>query len=101
MGPNELSGVGLEPANAVFRVFGGSEKGADEADPPILAEIWLGALRGSAGIIAQRAGDDVVYVLDYALAERVPVSQEAFANRFRSDEEPPAASPEPAAAVAP
>ena len=32
------------------------------------------------------------YRLDYDLAERIPISREAFENRFRSSEEPP---PEP------
>jgi len=86
MGGDELAGAGLDPANAVFRVFGSAP---EDADPPLLAEVRLGALRGSEGILAQRAGDPVVYVLDYALAEQLPVSYEAFENRFRAAPAPP------------
>lgn len=93
MGADELRGLELDPPNAVFRVFGATGDDA-ETDPSLLAEIHLGALRGSAGIIAQRAGDDVVYVLDYALAEKLPLSHEAFANRFRAEAEPPAEAAE-------
>jgi hypothetical protein len=84
MGPEELEGVGLAPAHAIFSVVGEAPADAEAGEAPLLAEIHLGILRGSDGIIAQRAGDDTVFVLDYGLAEHLPVSYEAFENRFRS-----------------
>jgi hypothetical protein len=97
MGPEELEGVGLAPANAIFSVVGEAPADAEEDEAPRLAEVHLGVLRESDGIVAQRAGDDTVFVLDYELAEHLPVSYEAFENRFRSKgeaEEPEAAAEE-------
>jgi hypothetical protein len=93
MGADELHGVELDPGNAIYRVFGAAAEGAE---PALLADVRLGMLRGTDGVLAQRAGDDIVYVLDYAIAENVPVSYEAFENRFRATARPAA---EPTAAV--
>ena len=84
MGPEELADVALAPANAIFSVFGEAPAGGEEGEAPRLAEVHLGILRGTDGIFAQRAGDDTVFVLDFELAEHLPVSYEAFENRFRS-----------------
>jgi hypothetical protein len=107
MGAAELAGVALAPANAIFTVFGAAAEGGEgaEGEAPTLAEVHVGAVRGTDGIIAQRAGDDTVFVLDYALAEHLPVSYEAFENRFRSEAtaaEPvePTPQPEPEPALA-
>lgn len=81
MGENELASVGLRPPRVIVRVRG---EGGDEA--PLLAEIHLGSADPARGIIARAAGEDRVYRLDYALAEHVPVSLEAFRNRFVSKE---------------
>jgi hypothetical protein len=86
MRPEELEETALSPANAIFTVFGELPAGAEEGEAPQLAEVHLGILRGTDGIFAQRAGDDTVFVLDYELAEHLPVSYEAFENRFRSKE---------------
>jgi hypothetical protein len=86
MGPAELEEVALAPANAIFSVFGEAPAGGEEGEAPRLAEVHLGILRGTDGIVAQRAGDDTVFVLDLELAEHLPVSYEAFENRFRSNE---------------
>jgi len=97
MGPEELERLGLSPAKAVFRVTGEAPADAEEGGAPQLAEVRLGILRGSDGIFAQRAGDDTVFVLDSGLAEYLPVSYEAFVNRFRAEgvpQEPEAASEE-------
>jgi hypothetical protein len=97
MGPEELEGVGLAPANAIFSIVGEAPAGGEEGEAPQLAEVHLGILRGTDGIFAQRAGDDTVFVLDFELAEYLPVSYEAFENRFRSKEaaeEPEAAAEE-------
>ncbi len=87
LGPDELAGIGLDPATAKVRVFGQGEQGARAT----LAEISLGAIRPKRGVAAKRAGDPVVYWLDEGLAERVPVSLEAFRNRFVAKMETPEA----------
>jgi hypothetical protein len=86
MGNEELEGVGLSPARAIFRVLGAAPEGAEAGEAPRLAEVRLGVLRGHDGIFAQREGDDTVYLLDYELAEHLPVTFEAFENRFRARE---------------
>ncbi|NNL66759.1 MAG: DUF4340 domain-containing protein [Myxococcales bacterium] len=85
MGPEELAALGLAPPRVRFRV-----KAAAEGDAPgaVLAEVWLGEPDPDRGIVA-RAGDrERVYRIDYALAEHLPISVEAFRNRFLSQEEP-------------
>jgi hypothetical protein len=84
MGDEELRGMGLSPPAVTFRVFSEGEAG----EPAPLAEVRLGSADPERGIAAQRSGDDVVYRIDYELAERLPISREAFVNRFRSSEEP-------------
>ena len=85
MGDDELRGMGLSPPAVTLRVF--SEEEGEEA--ALLAEVHLGNADPERGIAAQRSGDEVVYRLDYDLAERIPISREAFANRFLSSEEAP------------
>jgi len=85
MGDDELRGLGLSPPAVTLRAFG-EEEGEDAA---LLAEIRLGHADPERGVAAQRSGDDVVYRLEYDTAERIPISHEAFVNRFRSTEEPP------------
>jgi hypothetical protein len=84
MGDDELRGMGLSPPAVTLRAFADAE--GEEA--LLLAEIYLGSSDPERGIAAQRAGEDVVYWLDFDLAEHLPVSREAFVNRFRSSEEP-------------
>jgi hypothetical protein len=92
MGEEELRAVGLSPPLATIRVFAKEE--GEQAAP--LAEVRLGSADPERGIAAQRSGDPVIYRLDYAVAETVPISGEAFSNRFRSSEEVPGSpSPEP------
>lgn len=86
MGEDELRGMRLSPPAATLRAFG--------EDDALLAEVHLGGADPGRGIAAQRAGDEVVYLLDYDLAGQVPISLEAFTNRFLSSEEPPE-TPEP------
>jgi len=93
LGEEELHSLELAPANAVFRVLG--EAGEDAAAPE-LASVSLGLLRGSEGLMAQRTGDEIVYVLDYELAEHLPVSYEAFVNRFRAVAAPAPPAPDSA-----
>jgi hypothetical protein len=94
MGERELASVGLAPPRALLRVFGDPAEAGGEA--PKLAEVWLGELDAKRGIFARRADAPTVFLLDAALAEHVPVSLEAFRNRFVS-KEPPAAAGAPEA----
>ena len=79
MGPEELRSLQLAPPAASFRVYG-------EGDEP-LAEVEIGALRDDEWILARRGGDETIFQLEFELAEQIPVSLEAFRNRFAIDEE--------------
>jgi len=82
MGEDELRAMGLLPPAVTVRVFSGEEEPA-----ALLAEVRLGNADPERGIAAQRSGDEVVYWIDYDLADRIPISREAFSNRFLSSEE--------------
>jgi hypothetical protein len=84
VGDQEAEELGLRPPRATVRVFGVAD---DAGDGPVLAEVRLGLADPGRGIAAQRPGDEVVYWLDFALAEHVPVSLGAFRNRFVAGEE--------------
>jgi hypothetical protein len=84
MGDEELRGMGLSPPAVTLRAFAKEEEGEEAA---LLAEVHLGNADPERGIAAQRSGDEVVYRVDYELAERLPISREAFVNRFRSSKE--------------
>ncbi|HVH20721.1 MAG TPA: DUF4340 domain-containing protein [Myxococcota bacterium] len=96
---------GLAPPNAVITVFGArpegdtAGEGESPAPLPVLAEVQLGDVEGSEWIAARAAGDPTLYRLAYPVAERVPVSLDAFRNRFRAEETegaaPPAEEPAP------
>lgn len=88
MGAEELRGMGLSPPAVTLRVFAAADEAGEAA---VLADVQLGKADPKRGIAAQRAGDPVVYWLDFELAEHVPVSREAFTNRFVTSEEPPQA----------
>ncbi|MDH5565748.1 MAG: DUF4340 domain-containing protein [Myxococcales bacterium] len=88
-GAAELHGLGLSPPAARIAVFGAAPEGAaEDAAAPRLAEVHIGNFRGPDGIIARAAGDPVVYRLDYKLADSLPVSLEAFRNRFVGEAAP-------------
>jgi hypothetical protein len=84
VGDDEAAELGLRPPRVTIRVRGADGE-ADEG--PLLAELRLGVADPERGIAAQRPGDDVVYWLDFALAEPLPVSLEALRNRFFAGEE--------------
>ena len=86
MGADELAGFGLSPAAVTIRVFGEADA---EGDAP-LAAIRLGGASPDKGIPAQRVGEEAVYWLSFERAEHLPVSYEAFENRFLTEEEPDA-----------
>jgi hypothetical protein len=87
-GEATLAGLGLAPPHAVLRVFGAGEEGTE---PPRLAEVALGVPDPERGIPARRPDRDEVFFLPFSLAEHLPVSYEAFQNRFLTEEEPTAA----------
>ncbi len=91
MGEDELRAMGLSPPAVILRAFG--ENSGEQASP--LAEVHLGSAEPDRGIAAQRPADEVVYRLDYDLAGTIPISLEAFTNRFLSSEEPPEPEAEP------
>ena len=87
VGPEELRELELDPANVTLLVYG-QEEGEQEVR---LAEVRLGALRGSQGIVAQTGENPTLFQLDPGLAEHIPVSFEAFRNRFLAEDEEAAA----------
>jgi hypothetical protein len=84
LGPDELRELELSPPSAVLRVFGDppEEREGEEDAGVQLAGVEIGALRGDEWILARREGDEIVFQLDQALAEHIPVSLPAFRNRF-------------------
>jgi hypothetical protein len=102
MGEKELAKLGLAPPNAIITVFGKPAEGGDaeakeqEKSAPILAEVQIGNVEGSEWIFARAAGDPTVYRLPYSLAEQLPVSLDAFRNRFLAPEAPEADAQKPA-----
>lgn len=99
MGPDELAGIGLAPPRATLRVFG--KPPAEGGEAPELAAVLFGLVKGGR-IYAKVPDRPTVYVLSDALAEHVPMSLEAYRNRFvappASAETPPAAPHEVAPA---
>lgn len=73
MGPEERASLGLAPPRSRVRV---------EAGEGPLAEVLLGRVDDARGVYAQRSGDSKIYLLDAALAESLPVSEEVFEARF-------------------
>ena len=79
----ELAELGLAPPRVRLAVYGEAEEGGA---PPVLADVSLGEADPDLGIAALRAGGAAVYRVENDLAENVPVSLEAFRNRFVSEE---------------
>ncbi len=81
MGAAERRALKLEPANAELRIYAGEARGGE-----LLAEIRLGTI--AAGVLyAQVPGREAVYGLESDSAQDVPVSLEAFRNRFVSKDD--------------
>ena len=79
MEDDELAAVGLAPPRVAITVWGAEEEGGDEV---VLAEIDFGVVEDDGRIVARPRQGGPVYRLDAAVAEKVPVSAEAFRNRF-------------------
>lgn len=87
VGEAELAALGLAPPRAILTVFSEREgdDGADaaaEASLVKLAELRVGALDAEKGLLAQVAGDPVLYRIPVEATEFLPASLEAFRNRF-------------------
>jgi hypothetical protein len=89
VGPEELGGMGLDPARVTLHVYGGPEAG----EASRLAELRLGVVRGTGGVVAQTGETPALFELDPGLAEHLPVSLEAFRNRFVAGAEEAAEAP--------
>ena len=90
MGPEELRALELEPPAALYRVFGeGDEK---------LAQVEIGILQGDDWILARAEGHGVVFQLESRIAEQIPVSFEAYRNRFVAEADAGDDAPDPDAA---
>ena len=91
VGAQELRDLGLSPPNVILSVFGEAPpEDAETAEPGVaakLAEVHIGGSYGPDGVVARAAGDPIVYRLDYELAEHIPISLEAFRNRFAEGED--------------
>lgn len=90
MGASELAELGLSPPFAILSVLGdpapsGEGEGVDAPRASRLVELHLGRV-GVEGIAARAVGNPVIYRLAPEAAEHLPVSLEAFRNRFRADE---------------
>jgi len=83
MGPAEQRAVGLAPPNVTLRARGAAD---GDALGPVLAEVSLGEFDPDRGIIARRADQERIYRIDATLAEHLPITLEAFRNRFLSNE---------------
>ncbi len=87
-----LAELGLSPPRVLVRVHPASGEAPDEGEEAEsaaapLALLEIGVADPERGLAARVAGGEIVYWLDYDLAEHLPISQEAFANRFVSKEE--------------
>lgn len=89
--PEQLETLGLAPPETVISVFGAEpeEEGETAGGPPRLAEVHLGRASPE-GIAARTPERETVFELDIELADRIPVSLDAFRSRFRADPEPAA-----------
>jgi hypothetical protein len=93
MGETELRELGLAPPSARFTVSGKSGS---------LAQVDLGIVKGSDGVIARSTGGSAVYLLAPTAADVLPVSLEALRSRFLAKPEPAeGAQPEPAEGAKP
>ncbi len=100
MGDAELASLGLVPPAARVRLIAGSADAAEKSDGAVVLE--LGRLDPERGLFVRRTGDSTIFVLDASLAESLPLSAEAFDERYgKVPAESAAAESAPAEAAAP
>jgi len=78
-----LSTLGLLPPKVSITIQGDMSEGKRD----ILAHVDLGVVDADRGIAARIQGERTVYRLHYDLAEDIPISPEAFRNRFSDESE--------------
>jgi len=96
MGAEELAGVGLSPPRATVRVLGKPPEGGGDA--PELAHVLFGVSKNGK-VLAKVPGRDTVYLVADSIGEHVPLSLDAYRNRFVA--KAPPAAPQAGAAPAP
>ena len=94
MGPEELAGVGLSPPRATVRVLGKPPAGGGDA--PELAHVLFGVAKNGK-LIAKVPGRDTVYLVADSIGEHVPLSLDAYKNRFVAKQSPAPPATPPAA----
>ena len=80
MGDAELASLGLVPPAARVRLAAGGAGAAVESDGAVVLE--LGRLDPERGLFVRRTGDPTIFVIDASLAESLPLSAEAFDERY-------------------
>ncbi len=94
MGERELAALGLAPPRVRLQAFAEAPEAGGEAER--LAAVELGNFDTTRGILARVPDSPIVYRLDFALAEHLPVGPDALRNRFLSMDAP-ADRPDPRA----
>jgi hypothetical protein len=108
VGASELTSLGLSPPQARIKVYGrapaatsGEKKGAGGA--PLLADLLIGVQKGD-HIVTKRADRDTIFGMAASEGRNIPVSLDAFRNRFVSKESPaqkPSAAAKPSGPATP
>ena len=93
MGPEELRALQLDPAAAVYRVFGEGDE--------MLAQVEIGALQGGDWILARTQGHETVFQIESRIGEQIPVSFEAYRARFVAEADAGDDAPVPDPALQP
>ncbi len=93
MGPEELRALQLDPAAAVYRVFGEGDE--------MLAQVEIGALQGGDWILARIQGHETVFQIESRIGEQIPVSFEAYRARFVAEADAGDDAPVPDPALQP
>jgi hypothetical protein len=86
MGERELAALGLVPPRVRLQAL--AEAPEAGGDPEVLASVELGSFDTTRGILARVPDSPIVYRLDYALAEHLPLTHDALRNRFLSNQAP-------------
>jgi hypothetical protein len=97
MGDAELAAIGLAPPRTTVRVLGRAPEAGGEA--PELAKLFFGVEKNGQ-VFAQVPGRATVYRVAGSFAEHVPISLEAFRNRFVAKEAPQPVEPDAAPPLA-
>jgi len=83
VGRRELEGLGLLPAVATYRIYGGVD---DDGQPRELAQLDFGPFDLERGVVVRRAGGATLYRVGPDLARDLPLDYARFQESFRSRE---------------